>query len=41
MNAPVALFIYRRPEHTRRTLESLRVCAEFATTPLHIFADLR
>ncbi|CAN5672873.1 hypothetical protein BH11MYX1_BH11MYX1_00710 [soil metagenome] len=39
MNAPVALFIYRRPEHTRRTLASLRACPEFAATPLHIFAD--
>lgn len=37
--APIALFIYKRPEHTRRTLESLMQCAEFADSPLYIFCD--
>ena len=37
--APIALFIYNRPEHTRRTLESLIRCAEFADSPLYIFCD--
>lgn len=37
--APVALFVYNRPEHTRRTLESLRRNPEAAATDLFIFAD--
>ncbi len=37
--APVALFVYRRPEHTRRTLEALLRCKELEGTPLHIFCD--
>ncbi len=37
--APIALFLYRRPEHTRRTLESLRACAELARSPLVVFCD--
>lgn len=37
--APVALFAYRRPEHTRRALASLARNPEFAHSPLHIFCD--
>jgi hypothetical protein len=37
--APIALFAYRRPDHTRRTLESLRACKELADSPLHIYCD--
>jgi hypothetical protein len=37
--APIALFIYKRPEHTRRTLESLMQCPEFADSPLYVFCD--
>ncbi len=37
--APIALFIYRRPEHTRRTLESLLACQELTGSPLYIFCD--
>jgi ubiquinone/menaquinone biosynthesis C-methylase UbiE len=37
--APVALFIYRRPEHVRRTLTSLNACKELADSPLVIYCD--
>ncbi|MEH1805668.1 hypothetical protein [Nostoc sp.] len=37
--SPIALFVYKRPEHTRRTLESLMQCPEFADSPLYIFCD--
>ena len=37
--APVALFIYRRPEHTRRTLKTLLACKELASSPLHVYCD--
>ena len=37
--SPIALFIYKRPEHTRRTLESLMQCQEFANSPLYVFCD--
>ena len=37
--APIALFIYNRPEHTRLIIKSLMHCAEFADSPLHIFCD--
>jgi hypothetical protein len=37
--APIALFIYKRPVHLRRTLESLAACAEASRSALHIFAD--
>jgi ubiquinone/menaquinone biosynthesis C-methylase UbiE len=37
--APVALFLYRRPEHTRRTLQALRACSELAASPLVIYCD--
>jgi len=37
--SPIALFVYKRPEHTRRTLESLMRCPEFADSPLYVFCD--
>ena len=37
--APIALFIYNRPEHTRRTLDALMQCPEFAHSPLYVFCD--
>ncbi|MFC5498386.1 glycosyltransferase family 2 protein [Caenimonas terrae] len=38
-NAPIALFIFKRPEHTRRTLESLAQNSEFHHSPLFIYCD--
>lgn len=37
--APVALFVYNRPWHTRRTVESLLANAEAAETSLYVFSD--
>jgi hypothetical protein len=37
--APIALFIYKRAAHLRRTLESLAACPEASRSALHIFAD--
>lgn len=37
--APVALFVYNRPDKTRQTLEALARNREAADTPLHVFAD--
>ena len=37
--APIAIFAYKRPEHLRRTLESLRRCAEFAGSKVIVFGD--
>lgn len=37
--APVALFVFNRPEHTRRTVESLLENDLSAQTPLIIFSD--
>lgn len=39
MNAPLALFVYNRPLHTRRTLTSLSMCSEAKETDLFIFCD--
>jgi len=39
VTAPIALFTYKRPEHTRRTLESLALNPEFAESPLFIYCD--
>ncbi|MFM2057229.1 MAG: hypothetical protein RLY71_1614 [Pseudomonadota bacterium] len=36
---PIALFVFNRPEHTRRVLASLAGNAEFADSPLHIYCD--
>lgn len=38
-SAPVALFVYGRPEHTRRTLISLRDNVGAQGVDLHIFSD--
>lgn len=37
--APVALFVYNRPEHTRRTIDALRANALAEATPLYVFSD--
>ena len=36
---PIALFVYKRPEHTRKTLESLMANAEFSDSPFYVFCD--
>lgn len=37
--APIAIFIFNRPEHLHRTLTSLMRCAEFADSPVIVFGD--
>ena len=37
--APVALFVYNRPEHTRRTIASLQKCSLAERTQLYVFSD--
>jgi hypothetical protein len=37
--APIALFVYKRPEHTLQTLNSLATNSEFANSPLYIYCD--
>ncbi len=37
--APVALFVYNRPGHARRALESLLACPEAAATDVIVFSD--
>ena len=37
--APIALFTFKRPEHTRRTLLSLAENANFLNSPLFIYCD--
>jgi len=37
--APLALFIYKRPDHTRRMITSLQGCEGFAMSPIYVFAD--
>jgi hypothetical protein len=37
--SPIALFVYKRPDHTRRALESLMRCPEFSDSPLYVFCD--
>lgn len=37
--APIALFVYKRPEHTQRTIEALKCCPEFAESPVFVFCD--
>ena len=39
MLAPIALFVYNRPEHTRHTVEALKRNALASESVLHIFAD--
>ena len=37
--APIAVFTFRRPEHTSRMLESLRANPEAARSTVHVFCD--
>lgn len=37
--APIALFLYRRPQHTRHCLQSLASNPEFLESPLYLFCD--
>jgi hypothetical protein len=37
--APIAIFVYKRPDHTRQTIEALIQCPEFAQSPLYVFSD--
>ena len=37
--APVALFVYNRPGHTRQTVEALAANTLAAETPLYVFSD--
>ena len=37
--APVIVFAYNRPEHLRRTLQSLMGCTGFSQTPVVVFCD--
>ncbi len=37
--APIALFVYNRPEHTRRTVESLRANTLACQSDLFVFSD--
>lgn len=39
MSAPIALFVYRRPLHLARTLESLQKNSEAKDTVLYIYSD--
>lgn len=36
---PITIFVYNRPVHTWRLLESLGKCARFDTCPIYIFSD--
>ena len=38
-NAPIAIFIYNRPDHLRRTLTSLRACTSFHESSVVVFGD--
>lgn len=38
-SAPLALFVFRRPDHVRRVVESLKQNAEISETDLFIFSD--
>lgn len=37
--APIALFIYKRPEHARRAIVSLQACDGAHSSPIYVFAD--
>jgi hypothetical protein len=39
MHAPIALFAFKRPAHTRRTFESLATNLEFNESPLIVYCD--
>lgn len=38
-NAPVALFVYNRPEHTRKTVEALKKNLLASASDLYVFSD--
>jgi GT2 family glycosyltransferase len=38
-HSPIALFVYNRPHHTYKTLESLIANTEFSNSPLYMFCD--
>ena len=38
-SAPIVIFAYRRPEHLRRTLQSLMLCDGFKSSPVIIYGD--
>lgn len=37
--APIALFVYNRPDHARETLKGLRRCDQSTQTPVYVFSD--
>lgn len=37
--APIAIFVFKRPTHTRRLLESLQANPDFLQSPIYFFAD--
>jgi hypothetical protein len=37
--SPIALFVYKRPDHTRRTIEALMQCPGFNESSLYVFCD--
>jgi glycosyltransferase involved in cell wall biosynthesis len=39
MRAPVAIFVYKRPEHTTATLEALALNTQAAQTDIFVFSD--
>ncbi|MGK0373294.1 MAG: hypothetical protein ACJAW1_003567 [Glaciecola sp.] len=38
-NAPIILFVFNRPEHTKNTLEALTRNVEFSESPFFVFCD--
>lgn len=39
VNAPIAIFAFRRPDHTRRLLQSLKRCEGFSDSRVFVFLD--
>lgn len=39
MLSPIILFVYKRPEHTKKVLEALSKCEQSKKTPLIIYSD--
>ncbi len=37
--SPIALFVYNRPHHTQKTLETLFLCPEYDASPVYVFCD--
>lgn len=37
--APIALFVYRRADHTRKTLEALVQCQGYSESKVYVFCD--